>query len=66
MQQNLRVAREKEHRKCPYLDTVDREKLDFDLEKVCGIEMVSSCRSAPFLFLTKTSIFVSSAVPTCK
>ena len=66
MQQNLRVVKEKEQRKCPYLDTVDREKLDFDLEKVCGMEIVSSCRSVPFLFLTRTSIFVSSVVPICR
>lgn len=30
----LRVAEERERRKCPYLDTVDRKVLDFDLEKV--------------------------------
>ena len=34
MQPRLRVAQEREQRKCPYLDTVDRKVLDFDLEKV--------------------------------
>ena len=38
MQPRLRVAQEREQRKCPYLDTVDRKVLDFDLEKVwCNI-----------------------------
>ena len=34
MQKPLKVAEERERRKCPYLDTVDRKVLDFDLEKV--------------------------------
>ena len=34
MQKSLKVAEERERIKCPYLDTVDRKVLDFDLEKV--------------------------------
>jgi hypothetical protein len=26
-------------RKCPYLDTVDRQHLDFDMEKVCSVTL---------------------------
>ena len=26
-------------RKCPYLDTIDRAKLDFDFEKLCSISL---------------------------
>jgi hypothetical protein len=26
-------------RKCPYLDTIDRQKLDFDMEKVCSVTL---------------------------
>jgi hypothetical protein len=28
-------------RKCPYLDTVDRQHLDFDMEKVCSVTLAN-------------------------
>lgn len=34
MQNKSQGANAKESRSCPYLDTVDRKVLDFDLEKV--------------------------------
>jgi hypothetical protein len=28
-----------QRKKCPYLDTVDRQHLDFDMEKVCSVTL---------------------------
>ena len=35
---NFAVKKE-ERKKCPYLDTVNRQLLDFDMEKVCSITL---------------------------
>ena len=34
---NVRIKKEEDQRrKCPYLDTINRQVLDFDMEKVCN------------------------------
>jgi hypothetical protein len=35
----VRPKRETVARECPYLDTIDRHRLDFDFEKVCSISL---------------------------
>ncbi|CBK23430.2 uncharacterized protein [Blastocystis hominis] len=39
MQNKSQGANAKESRSCPYLDTVDRKVLDFDLEKECSVTL---------------------------
>lgn len=36
---NNNIIKSYERRKCPYLDTIDRQLLDFDMEKVCSITL---------------------------
>jgi hypothetical protein len=33
------VVKKEERKKCPYLDTVNRQLLDFDMEKVCSVTL---------------------------
>ena len=66
MQPPLRKIQEREHRKCPYLDTVDRKVLDFDLEKVGSLLCSFESRNAPFRCHTRMSTYVSSAESICK
>lgn len=33
------AGKEKAHRLCPYLDTINRHVLDFDFEKLCSVSL---------------------------
>ena len=46
MQNKSQGANAKESRSCPYLDTVDRKVLDFDLEKVLVLQKFIRRRNA--------------------
>lgn len=34
-----KIGKIKTHRLCPYLDTINRQVLDFDFEKLCSISL---------------------------
>lgn len=39
---NVRVKKEEDQRrKCPYLDTINRQVLDFDMEKLCSVTLTN-------------------------
>lgn len=58
MQKSFQEANDKESRKCPYLDTVDRKVLDFDLEKVIPLISILICRNVLLLLATRMYMFV--------